>query len=534
AINQDEDITLINVQDVAEMFNVDDLGGEEVFVVEQEVVKDVNENVVEKVVNAAQDTTATTTITTEEITLTEVLKDLKTSKPKVKGLLYRNKKSQKDQIGLDEEAAKSLQAEFDEEARLVKEKVEKEQEANITLIETWDDIQAKIDVDHQLTERLEAQEQEELSDVEKATLFQQLLEKRRKHFIAKRAEEKRNKPPIQAQKKKIMCTYIKNMEAWFKNAFCDPIATVDSVTQMRQCMIRSSSKELFLPLENPEQKFRSMRRLFNTPSLIELNSPEFDQISDIEEQSEEKVKETMTETMEQYMIKTRGDYGCSWHEDANEYIKKVLEIVDLFHIPKITQDQIMFQAFHVSLTGVTSKWLRNHPLGLITTCKGVIPSKTAADAKVAIQEMVEFSQKWHNGTSSRSKSIETYDGLAAIQAQLNNLGREIKKVNEKVYAAQYRAAGPGFYQWNNGNSSYPDRRPSLEESLTKFMAESAKRHEENSNIIKEIRASTNAAIRNHDFIVLDIPEDDGVPLILGLPFLSTTHSKIDVFKRKIT
>ncbi|GJX49221.1 hypothetical protein Tco_0276066, partial [Tanacetum coccineum] len=55
---------------------------------------------------------------------------------------------------------------------------------------------------------------------------------------------------------------------------------------------------------------------------------------------------------------------------------------------------------------------------------------------------------------------------------------------------QYRAAVPGFYQRNNGNSSCPDRRPSLEETLTKFMAESAKRHEENSNIIKEIRAST--------------------------------------------
>ncbi|GJV96592.1 hypothetical protein Tco_1548169 [Tanacetum coccineum] len=36
----------------------------------------------------------------------------------------------------------------------------------------------------------------------------------------------------------------------------------------------------------------------------------------------------------------------------------------------------------------------------------------------------------------------------------------------------------------------------MEESLSKFMTESAKRHEENSNIIKEIRASTDAAIRN--------------------------------------
>ncbi|GJR54865.1 hypothetical protein Tco_1405386 [Tanacetum coccineum] len=34
------------------------------------------------------------------------------------------------------------------------------------------------------------------------------------------------------------------------------------------------------------------------------------------------------------------------------------------------------------------------------------------------------------------RSTETFDGLAAIQARQNNLGREIKKVNEKVYAAQ--------------------------------------------------------------------------------------------------
>ncbi|GJZ15329.1 hypothetical protein Tco_0551006 [Tanacetum coccineum] len=115
--------------------------------------------------------------------------------------------------------------------------------------------------------------------------------------------------------------------------------------------------------------------------------------------------------------------------------------------------------------------------------------------------MAEYSQKWHNGTSLKAKSTKTSDGLAAIQAQLNNLRRKIKKVNEKVYAAQayytqfgipyqpagqYRAARPRFYQRNNGISLYPDRRLTLEESLTKFMVESAKRHEENSNIIKEI------------------------------------------------
>ncbi|GJZ12668.1 putative reverse transcriptase domain-containing protein [Tanacetum coccineum] len=364
----------------------------------------------------------------------------------------------------------------------------------------------------------------------------------------------------------------------------------------------------------------------------------------------------MAETMEQYMSKTRADYGSgiSWHkidakdnfklkgdflkklrdntfsgsdhEDTNGHIEKVLKIVDLFHIPNITQDQVMLRAFPMSLTRSASRWLRNKPSSLITTwedlktkqildSKGAIPSKTVADAKVAIQEMVEYSQKWRNGTS-RKISTEASDGLASIQAQLNNLGREIKKVNEKVYDAQvgckqckgphytkdfplkeevktleeayytqfgrpyqgggYRAAAPGFYQRNNANPSYQERRQSMEETLSKFMSESAKRHEENSNMIKEIRASTNAAVQNQgasiktleiqieqiskelatvkypkeivenvlvgigkfvfpvDFIILDMPEDVKVPLILERPFLSTAYIKIDVFKRKIT
>ncbi|GKD62837.1 hypothetical protein Tco_1300346, partial [Tanacetum coccineum] len=78
------------------------------------------------------------------------------------------------------------------------------------------------------------------------------------------------------------------------------------------------------------------------------------------------------------------------------------------------------------------------PTRQILNSKGAIPTKIAADAKVAFQEMAEYSQKWQNGTSSKTRSTKTSDGLAAIKAQLNSLGREIKKVNEKVYAAQVR------------------------------------------------------------------------------------------------
>ncbi|GJY90133.1 hypothetical protein Tco_0505329 [Tanacetum coccineum] len=79
-------------------------------------------------------------------------------------------------------------------------------------------------------------------------------------------------------------------------------------------------------------------------------------------------------------------------------------------------------------------WL-DVPTRQILDSKGAIPTKTATNVKVAIQKMVEYSQKWHNG-KSRTRSTKTSNGLAAIQAQLNSLGREIKMVNEKVYDAQ--------------------------------------------------------------------------------------------------
>ncbi|GKB51384.1 hypothetical protein Tco_0902137 [Tanacetum coccineum] len=120
------------------------------------------------------------------------------------------KMSKKELLRLDEELAFKLQAEEEEEERLAREKAQQVKEANIA----WDDVQAKIDVDYQLAQRLQAQEQDEFTDAEKARLFVHFLEQRRKHFTAKRAEEKRNRPPTRAQQRRIMCTYLKNMEGW--------------------------------------------------------------------------------------------------------------------------------------------------------------------------------------------------------------------------------------------------------------------------------------------------------------------------------
>ncbi|GKC07097.1 hypothetical protein Tco_0998707 [Tanacetum coccineum] len=228
------------------MFDIDVLDDEEVFVVEQGVSdKDVNLSVDEvtlaqalaalksanfqekaNVVEEPSESipiTPTLTTTTAAITITAT-----STRPRAKGLVIHEqeqaptpivslqqpsqakiqdkskekmiepelvkKLSKKDQLKLDEEVAQRLQAEFDEQEMIEREKVK----ANIALKETRDDIHVKIEADYLLAERLQTREQEKLTIEERDKLFQQLLEKRRKHFAAKRSNEKRNRPPTKA------------------------------------------------------------------------------------------------------------------------------------------------------------------------------------------------------------------------------------------------------------------------------------------------------------------------------------------------
>ncbi|GJY74237.1 hypothetical protein Tco_0478668, partial [Tanacetum coccineum] len=284
------------------------------------------------------------------------------------------------------------------------------------------------------------------------------------------------------------------------------------------------TNELFTPFKGSGTVFGSSWKAFKTLSLDELRSPDFNLLSD-QEYSEEEVVKKIKKTMEQYISKTRADYGSGVarpkiedndnfelkgqflkelrtntfsgldHEDANEHIEKFLEIVDLFHILNITIDQIR-------------------------DSRGAIPSKTTADAKRR-QSMEDTMSKF---MSESAKRYEENSNLikeirASTDAAIRNQGTSIKtleiqigKMSKLIHARYvvfgrpfqgggYRTAAPRFYQRNNANPSYQERRQSMEDTMSKFMSESAKRYEENSNLIKEIRASTDASIRNQGTLI---------------------------------
>ncbi|GJZ66041.1 hypothetical protein Tco_0622737 [Tanacetum coccineum] len=187
-----------------------------------QVVSSEDEVEVEKVVSTAEVTIVSTTTTTavDELTLAQTLIEIKAAKPKavttgatttttavtrpkarrvvvqepseftkttlpsqpsqllqtkdkVKEKMVKPEKplKKKDQILIDEEIAQrlqeELQVELEEEERLAR---QKEEEANITLIESWDNTQAMMDADYELAARLQSQEQEELTIKEKSKL----------------------------------------------------------------------------------------------------------------------------------------------------------------------------------------------------------------------------------------------------------------------------------------------------------------------------------------------------------------------------
>ncbi|GKB24479.1 hypothetical protein Tco_0863880, partial [Tanacetum coccineum] len=142
----------------------------------------------EAVTTAGDDSVIPTT--NEEITLAQILIQIKAAKPKVVTTTATTIKpssskdkgkcimiepevplKRKDQIALDEQIARDIQAKLDagllEEQKMAR---KQQEEANIALIESWENSQAMMEADRLLAERLQSKEREELTNEEKAKL----------------------------------------------------------------------------------------------------------------------------------------------------------------------------------------------------------------------------------------------------------------------------------------------------------------------------------------------------------------------------
>ncbi|GKD52656.1 hypothetical protein Tco_1281632 [Tanacetum coccineum] len=132
-------------------------------------------------------------VTTAATTVTSV-------KPRAKGIIFHD---QEEQVPASTKTFSSSQSQLPQ----VKDKGKGK----------MDNTQAMMEADFELAQRLQAEEQGEITIEERSRLFVELMNRRKKNFAKLRAEEIRRKPPTKAQKRNQMSTYLKNM-AGFKHS----------------------------------------------------------------------------------------------------------------------------------------------------------------------------------------------------------------------------------------------------------------------------------------------------------------------------
>ncbi|GKD40672.1 hypothetical protein Tco_1260879, partial [Tanacetum coccineum] len=191
-IDADAEVTLLNETqrpDEDLMFDTGVLDGDKMFVDATTGEKDEQSKKIDDSTAGVGDSVVPTIPTTVEETLAQTLMEIKAAKPRANEIVFHDLEKQvskptvsftqpsikdkgkgimqelerpltkEDQVALDEDLARNIQAQLDaeiiEEERLER---KKQEEANIALIESWENTQAMMKVDRLLAERLQTRE----------------------------------------------------------------------------------------------------------------------------------------------------------------------------------------------------------------------------------------------------------------------------------------------------------------------------------------------------------------------------------------
>ncbi|GKA81687.1 putative reverse transcriptase domain-containing protein [Tanacetum coccineum] len=270
----------------------------------------------------------------------------------------------------------------------------------------------------------------------------------------------------------------------------------------------------------------------------------------------------MAETMEQYMSKTQADYGSG-------VARPKIEDKDNFELKGQFLKDLQMQEVVLFYNGL------DVPTRQILDSRRAISSKTAADTKVPttpkithlrkngklskklttlnlvhlfkegdIEQLLwdstkgtmqtlqkkgsyglQFSKAYSYGASHINKSIpqkEKDPGSFTLHCYINNVcfDNALADLGASVSVMPLST----YLNLGLGELAHTKLRVELADRTMKYPK----------GIAKNMLVGIGKFVFPVDFVILDMPEDIKVPLILGRPFLSIAHAKIDVFKRKIT
>nr|GEW02079.1 hypothetical protein [Tanacetum cinerariifolium] len=143
-------------------------------------------------------------------------------KDKGKGVLVEEEPEKLEKVKRRDQGLAQIESDADLAQRIYEEELaeldraqkerQKQEEATIAaLTEEFNEIQARMDADHELAVRMTHEEQEKYTIKEMARLLVEYFKRRKKQLVAERAEAIRNKPPTRTQVRNRMITYLKHI-----------------------------------------------------------------------------------------------------------------------------------------------------------------------------------------------------------------------------------------------------------------------------------------------------------------------------------
>ncbi|GJY86332.1 hypothetical protein Tco_0500358 [Tanacetum coccineum] len=211
-------------------------------------------------------------------------------------------------MSLDEELAQKLYKEeatrfnAEQEAKFNAEQEEllasetTKDEANPLVADVdWDDVQAQIQVDEDMAQRMLEEERESLSITERARLLVELIDNRKKLQVAQRYEAIRNKPKTMSQQRKTVCIYMKNMAGYKMEHFKGK--SFNEVKEMFDNVYKQVTS--FVPMDSDIGKERTKRACLN---LQEESSKRQKTREGSEPTKEPKADELLQEDLQQMMM----------------------------------------------------------------------------------------------------------------------------------------------------------------------------------------------------------------------------------------
>nr|GEZ68609.1 hypothetical protein [Tanacetum cinerariifolium] len=220
----------------------------------------------------------------------------------------------------------------------------------------------------------------------------------------------------------------------------------------------------------------------------------------------------------QFMQELREDtFSGNKNDDAHEHAKRVLDIVNIFYNGLSTMNRQLLDS------------------------QRPIPGMTPAQALTAIQTMADHSQKWHDGSSSRSiNNNSNTEGITSTICRGAHLDKEcpqneeVKSVEEVKYG-EFRRPLPFSASINVIPKSMFEHLKLARLKKTDMLVEMDDMTKRASiGIVENILIKIDKFLFPSDFMVIDMIKTRNKIVILKRPFLATIHAEIDVFNKEIS